>query len=200
MMVALLNGLGSRVLMLAKCMSANIVPDIDWANGPECPCYYQTVFPNGIPRLSMKNSEAGNRYGFLLNLKIDESRYRENVRLIFSAMELPEPEPLELGVIYRSHFGDTIPDVLFYQNLDDALKNTTGKVATLCDKNRQQVTSFIGDRAILQTSDEMQFDLDRSESNVRPYLEEWWRVLNCKQIVTNNPASTTIWPHKFLRE
>ena len=146
----------------------------------------------------MTNSEAGNRYGFLLNFKVDESRYRENVRTIFSAMELPEPESLELGVIYRSHFGDTIPDALFYQNLDDALRNTTGKVATLCDKNRQQVTTFIGDRAIPQTSDEMQYDLDRSESNVRPYLLEWWRVLNCAKIVTNNPGSTTIWPHQYL--
>ena len=198
MKVALINGLGSRVLMLAKCMSATVVPDIDWANGPECPCYFESVFPNGIPGLKMTNSEAGNRYGFLLDLKIDQSRYRENVHMIFSAMQLPQQEPLELGVIYRSHFGDTIPDALFYQKLDNELAITTGKVATLCDKNRQSVISFIGDRAIPQTSDEMQYDLDRSESNVRPYLMEWWRVLNCAKIVTNNPESTTIWPHQFL--
>jgi len=200
MKVALLNGLGSRVLMLAKCMSTDVVPEIDWANGVECPCYFESVFPKGIEGLKMTNSDAGYRYGFIIDFKVDESKYRENVRRIFAAMELPKIERQELGVIYRSHYGALIPDKDFYEKLSKAMQETSGGVPTLCDSNRANVLSFIGERAIPQTSREMKFDLDRQEDNVRPYLEEWWRVLNCKQIVTNNPASTTIWPHKFLHE
>jgi len=198
MKVALLNGLGSRVLMLAKCMSTDVVPEIDWANGVECPCYFESVFPKGIEGLKMTNSDAGYRYGFIIDFKVDESKYRENVRRIFAAMELPKIERQELGVIYRSHYGALIPDKDFYEKLSKAIQETSGSVPTLCDSNRANVLSFIGERAIAQTSREMKFDLDRQEDNVRPYLEEWWRVLNCKQIVTNNPTSTTIWPHNYL--
>ncbi len=198
MKVALLNGLGSRVLFLARCMSCEVVPEIDWARGPECPCYFEAVFPHGIEGLKITNSEVRNRYAFLLNLKDDKNKYKENLKRIFAAMELPEIEGHELGVIYRSHYGKTIPDKDFYEELSKAMQETSGGVPTLCDSNRANVLSFIGERAIPQTSREMKFDLDRQEDNVRPYLEEWWRVLNCKQIITNNPASTTIWPHKYL--
>jgi len=198
MKVVLLNGLGSRVLILTKCLSAETVPEIEWARGEECPCYYEKVFPNGIEGLSMFNSEAGNRYGFLLNLKIDESKFADNVKKIFRSMELPEVVKHELGVIYRSHFGKKTPDADFYRQLQVAMEETTGDIPTVCDSKRAEVLQFLGERGIPQTSHDMQFDLDRSEDNVRPYLEEWWRVLNCRRVVTNNPGSTTIWPHQFL--
>lgn len=198
MTIVLVHGLGSRVAYLSRILAIGDGLEVDWCIGPECPCGHREVFPNGIPGLKITDSPVGNRIGHLWNPPVDESRIPAAVRKIFAAMELPDPPKCALGIMFRGHFWDglTLPE--FAPAILSAMMETAGPIATLCDSMREEICRLIGPRAILQASRPMAADNDRRESDARPYLAEWWRLLNCRQIVTNCPQSSILYPYRFL--
>jgi hypothetical protein len=198
MTINLIHGLGSRVNYLARVIALDEGHNVDWCIGPECPCGHRVVFPNGIDGLEIFDSPVGQRIGHLWNPPVDEAKLPEAVRRIFAAMGLPPVEECELGVMFRGRFWDglTIPE--FEPAILFAMLETSGPVATLCDSLREEVCGIIGQRAMRQTSRPMAHDMDRTESDARPYLAEWWRLLNCRRIVTNCHQSSILWPFRFL--
>jgi hypothetical protein len=198
MKISLINGLGTRVIMLAKALSTDPRPEIDWAVGPECSCPHRLIFPDGIPGLTITDSITGNRIGFLWDPKVDAAQLPAAVKLVFASMKL-EPEPVrDFGVLYRGHFGEGVPFYQFLDVIDEKLPPTVGAVPTVCDSRRAEVLACIGPSAIPQKSKEMDFDYDRSPDDVRDYLQEWWRLLNCRKIIANNTKSSIYWPHQYL--
>lgn len=198
MTIVLVHGLGSRVIYLSRILAIGERLEVDWCIGPECPCGHREVFPNGIPGLKITDSPVGNRIGHLWSPPVDESKLPDAISRIFAAMELPPVEPLELGIMFRGRFWDglTIPE--FEPIILSALLETSGPVATLCDSMREEVCQIIGERAMRQTSRPMAYDMDRTQSDVRPYLAEWWRLLNCRRIESNCLQSSILYPRRFL--
>lgn len=193
-----IHGLGSRVRLIARAIASDPNPAIDWAIGPECPCGHRVVFPDGIPGVAFTESPIGNRIGFLWRVPVDEDALPEAVRRIFTAMQLPTTPRHELGVVFRGLYWDagSLEDTT--EEIHDALAETSGPVPTLCDSMRSEVCALIGPRAIPQTSRPMTTDLDRTESDARPYLTEWWQLIQCRRIVTNCDRSSILWPHRYL--
>jgi len=168
-----LHGLGSRVRLIALAIASDPKPKIDWAIGPECPCGHRAVFPDGLPGVTFTESRIGNRIGFLWRAPVDEDALPEAVSRIFTAMQHPATPRHELGVVFRGLYWDagSLEDTA--EEIHDALAETDGPVPTLCDSMRSEVCALIGPRAIPQTSRPMTTDLDRTESDARPYLTEW---------------------------
>jgi len=193
-----LHGLGSKLIFMSRSLVLDASPAIDWAVGPECPYGHREVFPDGVPGMTITDSPVGNRIGCLWKPPVDESKLGDAYRKLFAAMNLPNPLQCELGVMFRGHFwdGQTLDE--FAPAIAQAVNETTGPIATVCDSQRASVIESIGTRAIAQESAEMTHDTDRHVSSVRDYLAEWWRLLNCRRIVTNCPKSSIIHAHKFI--
>ncbi len=198
MKIPLIHGLGSRVIFLSRILLSREEVTVDWCIGPECPCGHREIFPDGIEGLTITDSPVGNRVGHIWNPPVDRAILPDSIREIFSAMQLPEPPKCELGVMFRGHFWDGQTLEQFAPTVLSAVLETKGPVATLCDSTRSEVCEMIGPRAIPQTSRPMAHDMDRTESDARPYLAEWWGLLNCRRIVTNCPKSSILYPHQFL--
>ena len=193
-----IHGLGARMRLIANAIASDPSPEIDWTIGPECPCGHQVVFPNGLSGVTFTESPVGNRFGFLWQVPMDKDALPEAVRRIFTAMQLPAMPHHELGVVFRGLYWDAKSLEDTAEEIHDALAETDGPVPTLCDSMRSEVCALIGPRAIPQTSRPMTTDLDRTESDARPYLTEWWRLLQCRRIVTNCDRSSILWPHRYL--
>ena len=196
--VPAIHGLGSRVRLIARAIASDPSPEIDWAIGPECPCGHREVFPDGLPGVEMFDSPVGNRMGFLWRTPVDDNAFPDAVARIFAAMKLPATQRHDLGVVFRGLYWDAKSLEATTEEIHDALAETDGPVPTLCDSMRSEVCALIGPRAIPQTSRPMSADLDRAESDARPYLTEWWRLLQCRRIVTNCDRSSILWPHRYL--
>lgn len=193
-----IHGIGSRVRLIARAIASDPFPEIDWAIGPECPCGHREVFPNGIPGVILSDSPQGDRIGFLWRTSADDGKFPEAIQRIFSSMELPAVERLDLGILFRGHFWKGLTPTEFAPAIESAMLETAGPVATICDSRRAEIFATIGPRAIPQESAEPAFDLDRKPEDVRLFLFEWWRLLNCRRVVSNFAGTSLLWPMKWL--
>jgi hypothetical protein len=69
----------------------------------------------------------------------------------------------------------------------------------LADSHRDELRAVLGKRFVPCASRPLASDLDRDPTDVRAYLLDWWRLLNCERILTNCPLSLALWPHAFLK-
>ena len=194
-----LFGIGSRVAIIAKAIAGDAHPLIDWCVNAHCPFGHRLVFPNGIPGVDFVESEQGNRIGYLLDIDPKPPAIAAALLRVFAAMEIPDPEALELGILFRGMRFDVVPDMdPFITDVQAACATTQGPVAVLADSRREEIHAAIGDRSLRQQSPAMAHDLDRTSEGVREYLAEWRQLLACAKVVTNCPGSTIIWPRQFL--
>lgn len=193
-----IHGLGSRIRLIARAIASDPSPEIDWIIGSECPCGHRDVFPHGVPGVILSDSPQGNRMGFLWRTQVDEAKLPEAISRIFAAMELPDVEQSELGILFRGHFWRGLTPDEFAPAILSAVAETSGPVATLCDSRRAEILATIGPRAISQESAEPAFDLDRKPEDVRLFLFEWWRLLNCRRVVSNFAGTSLLWPIEWL--
>ena len=194
-----LFGIGSRVAIIAKAIAGDSRPLIDWCVNEHCPFGHRLVFPNGISGVDFVESEQGNRIGYLLDIDPKPPAIAAALLRVFSAMKIPGPEHLELGILFRGMRFDVVPDMnQFLADVQAACATTQGPVAVLADSRREEIHAAIGERGLRQQSPPMTHDLDRTAEGVREYLAEWLRLLDCKQIVTNCPGSTILWPRRFI--
>ena len=191
-------GLGSRVATIAKAIACDESPVIEWCINTHCPVSSKVVFPHGIPGVEFRNQIRTDIIGQLWDAKPDHDAMTDAVARIFPAMELPDCEPPELGVMFRG-WRETGTDFADFMSLVRRERAATfGQVATLLDSRRTEILDAIGPRAIHQHSREMAHDLDRSPDDCRAYLAEWWRLLHCRLVVSNCPHSFVLWPRQFL--
>lgn len=185
--------------MIARAIASDPAPEIDWIIGPECPCGHREVFPSGIPGVILSDSPHGNRRGFLwMTPEPPNPDYSTITHRIFAAMELPAVERSELGILFRGHSWQGLTPDEFAPAILSAVAETSGPVATLCDSRRAEILATIGARAIPQESAEPDFDLDRKPEDVRLFLFEWWRLLNCRRVVSNFAGTSLLWPMERL--
>jgi len=194
-----LFGIGSRVAIIAKAIAGDSRPLIDWCVNEHCPFGHRLVFPNGIPGVDFVESEQGNRIGYLLDIDPKPPAIAAALLRVFAAMEIPDPDLLELGILFRGMRFDVVPDMnQFLADVRAACATAQGPVTVLADSSREEIHAAIGERGLRQQSPPMTHDLDRTAEGVREYLAEWIRLLACNQIVTNCPGSTILWPRQYL--
>lgn len=193
-----MQGLGSRVTIIARAIALDAAPKVDWIINDFCPFGHRLVFPNGIPGVEMFDSEPNGRFGYLWPASAAPAQLRPAVARIFAAMEIPEPEPLELGILFRGHHPEATGTLAeFIAEIQRAADSSWGPIAVLADSCREEIAAALGSRAIAQQSPPMAHDLDRTATGVREYLTEWPRLLACHRVVTNCPGSAILWPAHF---
>ena len=192
-------GLGSRAIIIAKAIALDKLPTVDWIVNEQCPFGYQLVFPNGIPGVEISDSKPAGRFGYLWPQQASPRALRPAVARVFAAMEIPDPEPLELGVLFRGWRGEPFDFFQFLHEIHFAAMDSTGPIAVLADSRREEIAEALGDRALAQESPPMDHDLDRSAEGIRGYLAEWKRLLACRRIVANCQDSSILWPRQFLQ-
>ena len=192
-------GLGSRVVIIAKAIALDDDPNVDWIINEQCPFGHSLVFPNGIPGVKMFDSEPDGRFGYLWPQTAAPAQLRPAVARIFAAMEIPDPEPLELGILFRGHHPKATGTLAeFIAEIKRAADASWGPIAVLADSCREDIAAAFGGRAIAQQSPPMTHDLDRTATGVREYLAEWKRLLACKRIIANCKDSSILWPRQFM--
>ena len=192
-------GLGSRVVIVAKAIAMDGLPTVDWLVNDHCPFGHRLVFPNGIPGVEIADSAPAGRFGYLWPQQTSPRALRPAVARVFAAMEIPDPEPLELGILFRGWRGEPFDLYQFLAEIHQAAKDSAGPIAVLADSRREEIAEALGDRALAQESPPMDHDLDRSAEGVREYLAEWKRLLACRRIVANCQDSSILWPRQFLQ-
>jgi len=164
---------------------------VAWYINVQFPFGYRAVFPNGIDGVDIANETNGKATGFLWNRgKTDEAKMKESACRLFAAMDLPTVPQRELGIHFRGHRADGKKLPEFAHQIREAMAETSGEIATLCDSQREPISEIIGERMIHQRTHEMTHDMDRASLDVRQFLVEWWNLLNCRRIVTNCPNSS----------
>ena len=192
------QGLGSRVTIIARAIALDAAPTVDWVINDSCPFGHHLVFPNGIPGVEMFDSEHAGRFGYLWRQTAAPAALRPAVARIFAAMETTEPEPLELGILFRGHHPASTGTLAeFLAEIKRAADASWGPITVLADSCRDEIAAALGGRAIAQKSPPMTHDLDRTATGVREYLTEWRRLLACRRVVTNCPGSAILWPRSF---
>lgn len=192
------QGLGSRVTIIARAIALDAAPKVDWVINDFCPFGHHLVFPNGIPGVEMFDSEPKGRFGYLWPQTATSDQLRPAVARIFAAMETPDPETLELGILFRGHHPASTGTLAeFLAEIKRAADASWGPIAVLADSCREEIAAALGGRAIRQESPPMTHDLDRTATGAREYLTEWRRLLACHRVVTNCPGSAILWPRSF---
>jgi len=197
-MIALNNGIGSRVKSISRELACPVPRRIDWIINHDCPVGFRHVFPNGIDGLDVIESEQGRRLGQVYAQNPDETRIAESVQKVFAAMELPDVGQFSLGILYRGFFWKIKPLEAFLAEIREELPKHIGLVPTLCGNARAEIMAALDGRGLPQTSNEMAHDFDRQSDSIRDFLLEWKRVVHCKTVLCNHHQTTLLWPNRFL--
>jgi hypothetical protein len=185
--------MAGRLSILSMVMAMDAPEPVAWCIGRQFPFGHREVFPNGIDGVEIIDEPIGKRIGFLWNRgKTDPSKRQYATRRIFAAMEIPTVPTRELGIHFRGHRKDGKSLDGFSPEIREAMAETAGEIATLCDSKRVEIGEILGNRMVHQTTHEMANDMDRERLDVRAFLLEWWQLLNCRRIITNCPKSSLV--------
>ena len=195
-------GLGNRVAAIANGLSRAAEIEFFWPVNQHCPAAAEQVFPEGIPGVVFSTETPpifatrwGRKIAHCWDAAGDRERADSAYSRIMSAMAgealKDAPEVAVLGRFYRNPGAS--PERLACRAWQASVRLKTARIFLLSDRERSRITTLLEGvgRVVLQSrSGPLDADLDRSETGILDYCQDWKTALSASVIVAlDGPAS-----------